>query len=328
MKATAPKTRIGIIGVGRMGEYHLRKILALASVETVGFFEANAQRAAKLSTDYGCTAFTSIEDLLFECDAVIIASPTELHFAHVHAALEQGVHVLVEKPMASTVAEAEKLVELARARQLVLQVGMVERYRLAKLAQSIPLGRIRFLETHRLTPQLPRDKDIDVVSDLMIHDLDLALSLAHMDPVHISAVGMRVLTGNPDVANVRLEFPDGAVMNLNASRVSGEPLRRLRVFAENAYASFDFQLNTATWASGGVGQAIEKHAVEQRQVDPLLEQAEHFEHCVRSGQPPLVSGVDGLRALRIAEQVLAKIRERESLAQTTARSPHPVLEGP
>ncbi len=307
------KIRVGVIGVGKMGKYHLEKYLSMPDVQVVGFFESGPERAAEIAAQYKVPAFASLVELLFEVDAITIASPTDTHGPFARQALEAGVHVLVEKPIASSLQEAEAMVRLAKEKNRVLQVGMVERFRLAALAQGAPLTPALFVETHRLSPNLARESSIDVVADLMIHDLDLALSLVSEDPVHVSAIGMKVITAHHDLANVRLEFPNGAVMNLNVSRVSTEPVRKMRVFSTEAYASFDFRLNTATLVRRGPGNSVQSTQQTAPGIDALLEQAKDFIACIREGRRPLVAGEDGLRALKYAQVVVEKIRERESL---------------
>ncbi len=319
--ASLEKIRVGVVGVGKMGGYHLQKYLEIEEAELVGFSETDSAKAAAVQAKFGVPNL-SLSDLLFEVDAITIASPTDTHAAIARQALEAGIHVLIEKPIASTVPDAEALTALAKAKGLVLQVGMVERFRLAALANGVPLQGPLFVETHRLSPNLSREAAIDVVSDLMIHDLDLALSLVDQDPISVSAIGMRVMTAQHDIANVRMEFAGGAVMNLNVSRVSAEPVRKLRVFFKDAYASFDFSENTAA-VFRRVGAAVERTQHEASGVDPLREQARDFLHCVRTGRRPLVAGEDGVRALKFAKVVMEKIREREAKLQSSAILPRP-----
>ncbi len=319
---TSPaKTRVGVVGVGKMGGYHLQKYRELEEAELVGFSETDSEKAASAQAKFGVPCL-HLNELLFEVDAVTIASPTETHAAIARQALEAGVHVLIEKPIASHLPDAEALAALARAKGLILQVGMVERFRLAALANGMSLQRPLFVEAHRLSPNLSREAGIDVVSDLMIHDLDLALSLVDEDPTTVSAIGMRVMTAQHDIANVRMEFAGGAVMNLNVSRVSAEPVRKLRVFFKDAYASFDFSENTAA-VYRRVGTGVERTQHEAVGVDPLREQARDFLHCVTTGRRPLVAGEDGVRALKFAQIVVDKIRERETRLQSTSESPQP-----
>jgi predicted dehydrogenase len=304
------RTRVGVIGVGKMGALHLEKYLALPNVEVVGFFEPSSERRKEVEAKYGVKAFSQLSDLFFEADAVTIASPTPTHFSVTKLALEAGVHVLVEKPVTERVEEGEHLVELARENALVFQVGFVERFRyLALSAEMIPAP-IRFIESERLSPSLGREAAIDVVSDLMIHDLDLALSLIPEEPNFISAIGVPVLTPFYDVANVRLEFPSGSVVELNASRVSQKPLRKLRVFSLNSYSSVDFIANTADIYFRNKENGIEHRLFESTALDPLEKQCADFIRCIEKKETPLVGGADGVKALRIARIIRQKIDER------------------
>jgi predicted dehydrogenase len=303
-------TRVGVIGVGKMGALHLEKYLGLAHVEVVGIFDPSAERCQAVLAKYGVRAISSLSELLFEADAVTIASPTATHFSIAKQALEAGVHVLVEKPVTERPDEGEQLVQLAKSRNLIFQVGFVERFRYLALSSEILPAPIRFIESERLSPSLGREAAIDVVSDLMIHDLDLALSLIPEEPSFISAIGVPVLTPLYDVANVRLEFPSGAVVELNASRVSLKPLRKIRIFSLNSYASVDFITNTADVYSRNSKNEIEHRSYESARYDALAEQCADFIRCIEHKRPPLVSGADGVKALRIARMIREKIEER------------------
>lgn len=317
MTVTLQNVRVGIVGLGRMGRFHLQKCLTLPGVQVVGCYEPEEGRARATHSETGVAVFPNLADLLFEVDAVIIASPTHTHGTLARQALNAGAHVLVEKPITSHIGEAESIVRLAKEKSLVLQVGMVERFRLAALAKDAVLTPALFIETHRLTPHHARES-IDVVSDLMIHDLDLALSLVAEDPFFISAIGMKVTTSQIDLANARLEFPSGAVMSLNASRVSTEPLRKMRVFTSEGYASFDFQKNVAA-VFRHTDLGVQKNVSDAPGLDSLLEQARDFFRCIRERRRPLVAGEDGLRALRCAQIVIDKIAERERLFPSSSR---------
>lgn len=312
--------KIGVIGVGKMGEYHLRKYSSLDGVEVIGIYDSNPSRAEELSAQYGILSFASPADLFFEVDAVTIATPTPTHYAVARLALESGVHVLIEKPIAESVTEAEELVRLAESKGLVLQVGLIERFRFRALAGEVSRGAVRFIETQRLSPNLARDAKADVVTDLMIHDLDLVLALMGEDPCHVSAIGVRVLTDELDLANVRLEFLSGAAVNLNVSRVSHEPVRKFRVFYDDAYASLDFLHNSVKVYSRTPDPAIQLVRKERPEVDPLRDQITDFVDCVRTGRKPVVTGQDGIRALRFARIILQKIFERPVFSPLPART--------
>lgn len=309
-----PRVRVGVVGIGRMGGYHLQKFLQLPQAEVVGILDHNPVHGAAVAEKFGVRSFDTLPELLTEVDALVIAAPTATHFSIARQALEAEVHVLVEKPITATVAEAEELVKLAARKNLALQVGMVERFRLQTLSRGASLRPVRFIEGDRLTLAPGRESGINVVNDLMIHDLDLVLSLVGEDPIVISAVGIPVLTPQADIANVRLEFPSGAIANLNASRISREALRKFRVFSADAYVSMDFIANTVDICRRDENNRIVTETLPAASIDSLLEQAREFLDCIQTGRTPTVRGEDGLRALRIAEEVSRQIVERTAHA--------------
>lgn len=309
MKDTA-KVKVAVVGVGRMGGLHLKKYAHLPGVELVGVHDIDEARLVEVANQFGVKPYQDLSALLFDADAVVIATPTATHYPIGRMALEAGCHVLIEKPVAHTVESAEELVRLAEERKLILQVGLIERFRYSILSEGMDLSHIRFVEAERLSPSLSREASIDVVTDLMIHDLDLVLSLLGDDPSHVSAIGVPVLTDHYDLANVRLEFPGGAVVNLNVSRVSAKPLRKLRIFSRDAYASMDFLHNKVKIFSKLPTGEIHGHEQEYGELDALLAQSNHFISCIREGSSPLVTGKDGVRALRFAKIIRERIEDR------------------
>lgn len=307
---TPEKIRVGVIGIGKMGHLHLEKFRALDLCEVVGIYDNGSEKTQRAALETGVRAFDSLEEILFECDAVVIASPTPTHFSIARRALENGVHVLLEKPITLDADEAAELVRLAGERALVLQIGHVERIRYLALARGFELARPRFIECHRLSPSLGREPQLDVVSDLMIHDLDLALSLVGEEPDQVSVFGMNVVTPVTDMANVRLEFPSGAVVVLSASRVSTKASRKFRVFSGVAQASFDFMNNSITVQHRGAEGGVESRTEQIDGLDALAEQARLFVDSIVNGTPPVVSGRDGYLALKYAVVIQDKIRER------------------
>ncbi len=304
------KVKVGVIGVGKMGLLHLAKLVEMPDVEVVGICDTDTARASEAAAKHGVKRIEQSE-LLFEADAVFIATPTATHFKLARLTLESGAHVLIEKPLGQNPDEAAELVRMARDQKLVLQVGLLERFRFLALSEGFPLSPCRFIESHRLSPSLGREGEkIDVIMDLMIHDLDLVLALVKEDPLNVSAVGVQVLTTSCDLANVRLEFPGGAVANLTASRVSARSMRKFRVFSSDTYASMDFVSNSVDLYSRRNGQVVEHKAIERVGLDALREQAVNFIESVRGRATPEVSGQDGLRALRVAGIIREKIRER------------------
>lgn len=328
MKEDFKEIKVGVIGVGRMGEHHLRKYLQLAdyNVTVAGIYDANTDHAQAKACEHGVRAFSQLAELLFEVDAVTIASPTDTHFAVTKQAIEAGVHVLIEKPVSDSPEAAAKLAALAKSKGVVAQVGLVERFRFLELAGQLPLKPVRFIETQRLSTTLPREKNIDVIGDLMIHDLDLVLSLVGEEPSHVSAIGVNVLTDYVDMANVRLEFPSGAVANLNASRVSKEGVRKLRIYSLSAYASMDFMNNTVKVHHRDAANMIRSQESCVEKLDALLDQCEHFIHCVRNGAEPIVTLDDGYRALKYSQIIKDKVRERATCNESSkSAQPTPII---
>ncbi len=320
----SPRIRVGVIGVGKMGELHLQKLCRMPGVEPSGIFDSSEARRKDIEGCYGVPSFSTPAELLFESDAVTIATPTSTHYSVGRLALEAGVHLLIEKPITDSVDEAEELARLAESKGLVLQVGLIERFRYRALAGDILRGQARFIETQRLTPHLARDASADVITDLMIHDLDLVLALMGEDPVHVSAIGVRVLTDQVDMANVRLEFLSGAAVNLNVSRVSLDPVRKLRVFFDDLYASLDFIDNSVKVYSRTADRSIQLVRRDRVVLDPLAEQIADFVECIKVGRKPVVTAQDGIRALRFAKTIVQKIHERPS-RRSAAYAPEQTL---
>lgn len=310
------KLRTAVVGVGYLGRFHAQKHRALAdSVELVGVCDRDAERARAVAAEVGTRAFTDYRELIGNVDAVTIAASTGEHFALARAFLEAGVHVLVEKPMTRTSEEAAILTELAQRRGLKLQVGHVERFNPALLAARTTLSTVRFIECHRLAPFKGRGADVNVILDVMIHDLDVILSLVDAPPVSVSAVGIPVLMDDIDIANARIEFANGAVANVTASRVSTSAQRRFRVFQPNQYVSIDFgsgEVRRITkqgeWREGATPLKEESWNLEKG--DALLAETKAFIDAIVKDEPCVCSGADGLAALRLAEMIGADIAKR------------------
>jgi predicted dehydrogenase len=281
----------------------------VATAELVAGVDTDAARAARLAGELGCAHATDFRDLLPRIDAACVAVPTGTHYEVARACLEAGVHVLVEKPLARTLAEADALLELARAKALVLQVGHLQRFNPAFRALAAARGRLLFIDIERLAPFKARGTDIDVVLDLMIHDLDLVLALARAPVEQVSACGFRVLTDTLDLANARIEFADGCVANVSASRVSQLAVRKLRIFRDDGYSSADLHVQRLRHARGS-GGGIEESDQGFERVDELGAQAEDFLRAVREGSAPLVSGEQGRAALALAHEIGGLIAQR------------------
>jgi predicted dehydrogenase len=303
------KLRTAVIGVGYMGKFHAQKLAASAGAELVAVADPDAARAKEIAGELGCGYETDYKSLLARVDAVCVAAPTRHHHDVVRACLEAGVHVLVEKPLSRTLEEADSLLELARARGLVLQVGHLQRFNPAFQALAAQGGRPLFIDIERLAPFKARGTDVDVVLDLMIHDLDLVLALAKAPIEQVSASGFRVLTSAIDIANARIEFSDGCIASVSASRVSQSPVRKLRVFRHDAYVSADLQEQRLRHVRKGADGILESEQAFER-ADELRAQAEAFVEAVRGHSVPLVTGEQGRQALALALRVGKLVEER------------------
>ncbi|WP_078121595.1 Gfo/Idh/MocA family protein [Thiosocius teredinicola] len=306
------RLRVGVIGVGYLGRFHALIYSKQAEVDLVGVVDVDGDTANAVAEEAGCDAFTDAAQLLGKVDAVSIVVPTTLHLSVARLFLEQGVHVLLEKPIAATVEEGAAIVAAAEQAGVVLQIGHLERFNAGVMALAKSIKKPRFIEAHRMSPFVARATDVDVISDLMIHDIDIVLSLIDSDIVHISAAGTPVLTEHLDIANARIEFANGAVANVIASRVSREKMRRVRVFEPHRYQSLDFIEQTLDLAypeqkEGAEWPEIVTERVSIEPVKPLDAEIDAFVRCVKIGEAPLVGGSVGLRALDVALQVKAKI---------------------
>ncbi len=297
--------RAAVVGVGYLGRFHAQKYAALEGVELVGVADSDAARAAAVGAEVHAPAVADYRDLLGRVDLVSVVVPTEAHFEVAKAFLETGAHVLVEKPITQTVAEAEALVALAGKQGRLFQVGHLERFNPAWLALRPRIKTPLFIEAHRLAPFKPRGTDVSVVLDLMIHDVDLILSVVDSPVREVRASGAPVLTDGVDIGNARIEFANGCVANITASRVSAGTLRKMRLFQKDEYLAIDFgerQLSVARRQDG----AEPPIATEQVQVpagDALMSEVRAFVEAVRTGAPAPVSGEDGQRALALALEI-------------------------
>jgi predicted dehydrogenase len=312
------KTRTAVIGVGYLGRFHAQKYAALPESQLVAVVDANAEARARVASELGCRALADYRELLGEVDAVSIATPTPTHFSIASDCLEHGVHVLVEKPITETLDEAAALVALAQRRGLVLQVGHLERFNAAILALEGTLGVPRFVESHRLAPFKERGTDVNVVLDLMIHDIDLIQSLVGAPIESIDAVGTSVFSAGLDIANARIRYANGCVANTTASRVSMKTERKLRIFQDDAYISIDLQQKVLTIVrkpppdSGAAPGQVTLEERSYEQGDALRMEIEAFLRCVREGKPPVVSGEDGMRALETAIRISGMVHSQHA----------------
>jgi predicted dehydrogenase len=308
---TAGRTRVAVVGTGYLGRLHARVLTEMPEVEHAGFLEPRDDVAAEVERTLGLRRWTSLEDLAGAIDCAVVATTTDAHAETAAALIERGVDVMIEKPITSTVEEGVRLVALAAERGRILQVGHVERYNPAIVAAAPFVGDPRYVEADRLGVFTGRSLDIDVLLDLMIHDLQLVIAFLGEDVAAVHAVGIPVLTQNVDMANVRIEFASGAVANLTASRVASERVRKFRLFGSDSYVSVDTKeqqvhgYRLGTDASGA--PAIVPLGVTVEKKEPLRAELESFLDAVRSRKKPLVSGEDGLAALRLAIRVAGEI---------------------
>ena len=305
--------RTAVVGVGYLGRFHAQKYLGLPNSQLVGIADPSEAARAAVAAELGVAAHADYRELLGRVDAVSVVTPTPLHFEVAREFLEAGTHVLVEKPMTATVAQAEALIEVARRARRVLQVGHLERFNAAVRALQPMLTVPRFIESARLAPFKYRGTDVDVVLDLMIHDIDLIQSIVRSPVVSVDAIGSSVFSQEIDIANARLRFANGCVANATASRVSLKTERRLRLFQDDAYVSLDLhqKVLTVIRKTGGMTAEgmpqVDIQETSYEQGDALKAEIEAFLHAAATGQAPPVTGEDGLKALRTAVSITEQV---------------------
>jgi predicted dehydrogenase len=314
------KIRVAVIGAGVFGRHHLRVLNQSLNATLVGVVDADPERAAMAAAEHNCLTFATLGELEDNVDAAVVAVPTSLHAEVGCELLESGIDVLVEKPIAADLASARRLVDTAAEHQRILQIGHLERFNPAvaalKKVTNLPL----FFEIHRLSLFSPRSLDVDVVLDLMIHDLDIVLDLAGGMPEEIRAAGISILSDKVDIANVRLSFPGGCIANLTASRVSTERVRKLRLFQPHQYISLDYQKQEAVASTVSGNQQIGFQPLAVTKEEPLRLEVESFLEAVATRRGPLVPGEDGLRALEVARAILDKIEEHAKIVTQRLQS--------
>lgn len=322
--------KVGIFGVGHLGKFHINNWRNIKDAELVGFFDPNEEAAASVIKQYQLTRFNSPEDLIDACDAVDIVAPTTLHFELCEKAIRKSKHVFVEKPLANNMDQANKIVKLAREANVKVQVGHVERFNPAFLALKGQTLNPMFIEVHRLAQFNPRGTEVSVILDLMIHDIDIILSIVRSDVKNISASGVAVMTDTPDIANVRIEFNNGCVANLTSSRISMKKMRKMRLFQKDAYIGIDFlekkteiiklkednDKDAFTFdietSSGKKVIAISNPVIPE--TNAILLELEAFTKSVLQNTATAVSEVDGMMAMDVAHHILQKIQSANFLA--------------
>lgn len=334
---TAARTRVGVIGAGALGYHHARILRELPEVEFVGFHETRGERAAQVAEELGVRAWDDVDALIAACDALTIVVPTPAHHAVATAAVRRGRHVLIEKPLTTTLAEADEILAIAKREGALVQTGHVERFNRAIRAALPYVDRPRFLESDRLAPFNPRGADVAVVLDLMIHDIDLLLTLVKSGAHDVAAVGIPVLTPFVDIANARITFTSGAVANVTASRVSRERMRKLRIFQESGYLSLDLaagngefyrirgdvDLTELTKSPQQLEAFVERIPLEAPEGEPLRLEFQSFIDAVRGKAPVAVTGDDGREALAVALRIVQEIERshpRISAGMETTRA--------
>ena len=315
--------KIGVVGVGHLGKFHLNNWKEIGGIELVGFYDPDDDTASEVSEKYQLPRFLDADALINSCDALDIVGPTTFHFEWCEKAIKKGKHVFVEKPLANTMEEARQLVKLASESGIKFQVGHVERFNPAFLAiKDLELNPL-FIEVHRLAQFNPRGTEVSVILDLMIHDIDIVLSIVKSDVKSISASGVGVLTETPDIANVRIEFDNGCVANLTSSRISMKKMRKVRLFQKDAYIGIDF-LNKKTeiiklkepqdsnvfafdieTPGGKKTIAVANPAIPE--VNAIRMELEAFRNAILDNTRTVVSEIDGLMAMEVAHQILKKI---------------------
>ena len=334
------KVRIGVAGTGHLGNLHTKMLAQISNVDLVGVFDEESEKAQKVASEHGTKAYASLEEMLRDVQAVSIATTTTTHYNVACQALERGLHTFIEKPITETIDQAKKLVALAEKKNASIQVGHIERFNPAILALEKYKIRPLFIESHRLAQFNPRGSDVAVVLDLMIHDIDLILSLVKSRVVRVDANGVAVVSGSEDIANARLQFENGCVANVTASRISQNKMRKMRLFQNDAYISIDFSQGLSevfrlvdegdpnvkpTMMLGKIDQGSRKRIIvyeqpEVKEVNALKYELELFARSILDGTEPPVTGRDGLQALEVAQEILKEISANTAHLMETTRT--------
>lgn len=320
------RLQVGLIGAGHFGRYHALKLSAAKRAAFIGLADPNPARAKEVAWEAGCPVL-SVDEIMAQAQAVIIAAPAEYHYEHAARALKAGKHVLVEKPIAATLEQADELIALAQQHKMVLQVGHLERFSAAHGALASRMGRPLYIEAVRIAPFKPRGTDVSVILDLMIHDLDLILTLADSEVVSVDAVGAPVASSFDDIANARIRFASGAVATITASRISLKTERKMRIFSQTGYLTVDFSARKLTLVGRGGGIKVPgfpEFGIEQagwQDHDALSAEHEAFFASCLDGAPVAVDGLAGKRALAAALMVSHSIAESRAVAEASGLIP-------
>ncbi len=327
------KLKIGVIGTGHLGKFHIKLYKQLENCELVGIFDINKTASQNAGNEFGVKVFDEVDNLLNEVNAVSIAAPTSAHYEVAKRCLEKNIHVFVEKPITVSIQEAEELVKMTEEKKLIMQVGHVERFNPALISLEKYIIEPMFIQTDRLAQFNPRGTDVAVVLDLMIHDIDIILSLVKSEVKDIAASGVAVVSNNIDIANARIQFENGAVANVTASRISQKRMRKMRIFQRDNYIALDFITGVSevyrlipleekvssgliSFGEIGIGEKKKRVIYEQpeiKEINALKYELELFVNSVIKKERPVVSGEDGLRALKVAQLILKEIEESQKL---------------
>ncbi|MBN1385324.1 MAG: Gfo/Idh/MocA family oxidoreductase [Elusimicrobia bacterium] len=304
--------KIAVVGIGSLGQHHARVYSQIDGIELFGICDIDKKRADKIAGKLNTQTFTDYKELLGRVHAVSIVVPTPLHYQVAKDFLEANIHCLVEKPISNTVAHAEELSNIANKKNLVLQIGHIERFNAAVHEAQKHIKLPKFIEAQRLGPYDPRTSHIGVVMDLMIHDIDIVLTLVNSKIIQMDVIGAKVLSKNEDIANVRLKFENGCVANISASRVSMQKFRKIRIFQDDAYISLDYagqDLKIYKKKSKIVSSMSDIEIIKPKVKthEPLRKELEHFINCIKTGHSPLVTGEHGRDALEVAIEILQKL---------------------
>lgn len=327
------KLKVGVIGAGHLGKLHMKMLNNIENAELFGIYDLNNEQAEKAATEYNTKVYANLEELFNNVDAVSIVTTTSAHYQVMKEAIKHNLPILVEKPITATIEEAEEVVKLAKEKDLILQVGHIERFNPALLSLDKYNLDPKFIQSDRLAQFNPRGTDVAVVLDLMIHDIDIILSLVKSEVKDVHASGIAVVSDTIDIANARIEFENGAVANVTASRISQKRMRKMRMFQKDAYITLDFnsgvseiyrlmsqenipEKNFISFGEIGIGDR-RKYVVyeqpEQLEVNALRYEIELFVNSVINKIKPVVSGLDGLKALKVAQKIISKIEEQKIL---------------
>jgi predicted dehydrogenase len=329
------KLKVGVIGVGHLGKLHSKMFQSIENCELIGIYDSNNETAKSVAQEFQTTVFNNLDDLLKSTEAVSIAATTSAHFQLALKAFEFNNHVFIEKPITATIEEAEELVRISNERKLNLQVGHIERFNPGLLALEHYITDPMFIQSDRLAQFNPRGTDVAVVLDLMIHDIDIILSFIKSPVKSIEANGVEVVSDHIDIANARIQFENGAVANVTASRISQKKMRKMRIFQKDTYLSLDFVTGVSevyrllsidspvtngsiSFGEIGIGQKKKRLLYEQpetKEINALQYELQLFVNSVLNKTKPVVSGEDGLRALKVADAIIGKINESKMVMQ-------------